>query len=241
MKNDVFERLQKHLDTDQLVALVTVVGGFAAGRQRLLRPGAKPFGSLGSEPLDHEADRLATEAFRTFASTRVTIESEDAVDLFCEVYPPAPKLVMIGAVHVAIHLGRFAKELGYRTIVIDPRTAFATAERFSHIDRLDPRWPKEALADQKLDEGTAVATLSHDMKLDLPALEAALESPARYIGALGSKRTHAKRVAELEESGFSPEQLARIHSPIGLDLGGRRAQEIALAIMAEIVAVEHGG
>lgn len=241
MKRQIFARLRGHLEADELAALVTLAGGEGAGRQRLLRPGAEPLGSLGDPALDAEADRLATEGFSSFASRRAAFTHGGATfDLFCDVYPPAPKLFVVGAVHVAIHLCRFARELGFRTVVIDPRTAFATRERFADADVLDTRWPQEALADHGLDEASYLATLSHDPKIDLPALAAALASPARYVGALGSKRTHAKRVTALAELGHDESAIARIHSPIGFDLGGRRAEEIALAVMAEIVAASHG-
>ena len=241
MNRAIFERLRAHLEADELVALVTLAAGPGAGAQRLVRPGADPLGGLGPAALDSEADRLAAEGLSSFASRRSVFEHDGAsFDLFCDVYAPAPKLFIVGAVHVAVHLCRFARELGYRTVVIDPRTAFATPERFADADRLDARWPEKALADHRLDEASCLATLSHDQKIDLPALAAALDSPARYIGALGSKRTHAKRVAALEEMGYGGEQIGRIHSPIGFDLGGRKAEEIALAVMAEIVAAAHG-
>ena len=241
MRDEIFARLSAHLEADELVALVTVAAGAGAGRQRLVRPVEEAIGSLGSAALDAEGDQLAGESFASFASRRREVEVAGAVhDLFCDVYPPSPKLYVIGAVHVAIHLCRFARELGFRTVVIDPRTAFATAERFADADELDARWPEEALADRRLDEGSYLATLAHDQKIDLPALAAALRSPARYIGALGSKRTHARRVAALQELGFDANDIARIRSPIGLDLGGRRAEEIALAVIAEIVAASHG-
>ncbi len=241
MKSDVFARLRGHLEAGELVALVTLASGPGTGAQRLIRPGGEGLGSLGVDALDDEADRLAASAFPSFASRRATAEiAGESHDLFCDVYAPAPRLFIVGAVHVAIHLCRFASELGYRTIVIDPRTAFATAERFADADELDPRWPEEALADHGLDEASCVATLAHDQKIDLPALAAALDSPARYVGALGSKRTHAKRVAALVERGYDDEAIGRIHSPIGFDLGGRRAEEIALAVMAEIVAAGYG-
>ena len=135
---------------------------------------------------------------------------------------------------------RFAKVLGFRTIVVDPREVFATRERFEGADQILVSWPEEVLPEIGLHGGSYMAILSHDLKIDVPALELALQSPARYIGVLGSKKTHAKRVAALREKGFDDEEIARIHSPIGLDLGGRRAEEIALSVIAEMVAVGHG-
>ena len=150
------------------------------------------------------------------------------------------RLIIVGAVHIGISLVRFANELGYETFVIDPRPVFATPERFGHADHLLAAWPQEALPDLHPDPGTSIAVISHDDKLDIPALKLALQSDARYIGALGSRKTMARRAVILREAGFSEEDLARIHNPIGLDLGGRTPEEIALAIMAEVVATRYG-
>ena len=155
-------------------------------------------------------------------------------------HPPPPRLIVVGAVHVAVHLVHYARRLGFETVVVDPRTAFATPERFAHADRLVSEWPQEALPEIGLDENGYLAVLSHDLKIDVPALVWALRQPARYIGALGSKKTHAKRVTALREAGVDDAAIERIHAPIGLDLGGRRAEEIALSVMAEIVAARHG-
>ncbi len=243
MKPDVWDALERSLAAEELVAVATVVAGPGTGRQLLLRPGAAGPGDLGGVELTAAAERLAAEGFAAFACRRATVAVDGGeVELFLDVHPPPPKLVIVGAVHVAIALIGFARRLGFRTVVIDPRTAFATAERFAEADELICDWPREAMAASGLNEATYVAVLSHDLKIDLPALEAALRSPARYIGALGSRKTHAKRVAALAESGFNAEEIDRIHSPIGLDLGGgRRAEEIALSVIAEIVRASHGG
>ena len=156
-------------------------------------------------------------------------------DVFVDVFPPPPQLVIVGAVHIAIPLVTFAKALGFRTIVVDARRAFATPERFAHADQLLIGWPGDILPTLNLNESTCLVTLTHDEKLDNPALLVALNSPVRYIGALGSKRTHASRAAALQAEGTTDEQIARIHAPIGLDLGGRRPEEIAVAIVAQIV------
>ena len=134
----------------------------------------------------------------------------------------------------------FARVLGFRTIVVDARRAFATPARFAHAHELRIGWPADILADINLNEATYLVTLTHDAKLDNPALLYALNSPVRYIGALGSRRTHAERVAALKANGATDAQIARIHTPIGLNLGGRRPEEIAVAIMAEIVQVMNG-
>ena len=242
---DVWHGLLDSIEREELVVLATVVAGDAVGRQVLLRPEGGTFeakaGALG-EALDEDTlHELAHQALPAFASKRHALGTEDTpLELFVAIHPPRPRLIIVGAVHVAIPLVHFAQALGFRVEVVDPRTAFATPERFPHADGLHTDWPDEALRKLSLDENTFLALLSHDLKLDIPALEVALPSPARYIGALGSKKTHGKREKALEERGIDAESIARIHNPIGLNLGGRRAEEIALAVAAEMVAVSHG-
>jgi xanthine dehydrogenase accessory factor len=132
-----------------------------------------------------------------------------------------------------------AKTLGYRTVVVDPRSAFGSEERFPNVDRLIQRWPEEAFQEIPLTRSTAVAMLTHDPKLDDPALKIALPSPAFYVGALGSKTTQAKRRQRLLDEGLSEEQLNRLHGPIGLQIGAQTPEEIAMSIMAEIVAARN--
>jgi xanthine dehydrogenase accessory factor len=157
-----------------------------------------------------------------------------------DVLRPVSTLVVVGGVHIATALVELARTLGYRTVVVDPRPAFANRERFPHADRIEAAWPDEALARLGLTPSTAVAVLTHDPKLDDPALRAALPSDAFYVGALGSRRTQEKRRERLREGGLTDAQLDRLKAPIGLDLGGRSPEEIALAIMAEVVASRHG-
>jgi xanthine dehydrogenase accessory factor len=240
MQDEIFRELKRSLDEERLAILATVVDGPRAGAQLLLGPHGET-GGLGSEDLEARVRERAAEARATFRSTRVSFDADGGeVSVFIEVHPPRPQLVIVGAVHVATPLVTIARTLGFRTIVVDPRATFATAERFPHADRIIVEWPQEAFRSVRLHEGTYVALLSHDLRIDLPAFEVALRSPVRYIGALGSRKTHAKRVAALEERGLTKEEIDRIHAPIGLDLGGRRAEEIAVAVMAEVVAVSHG-
>ena len=197
--------------------------------------------SIGSAALVEPVREAAAELFTSHGARRLAHQIDgEVVDLFLEALPPRERLIIVGAVHVAIPLVDLASRLGFRTIVVDPRTAFATAERLGHADEIRTDWPDEALRDLGLNEGTYLALLSHDEKLDLPALEVALRSKIRYIGALGSKKTHQKRLDALRKKGFQDEETARIHNPIGLDLGGRKAEEIALAVLSEMVAVRHG-
>jgi xanthine dehydrogenase accessory factor len=148
-------------------------------------------------------------------------------------------MFIVGAVHIAIPLVTFAKTLGFHTVVIDARGAFATPERFGHADELVQAWPDEAL-EGRLNSNSYVVLLTHDPKLDDPAIMLALPSPARYVGALGSPSTHAKRVERLREEGVPGELLARLHAPIGLKIGARTPEEIAVSIIAEIVAARYG-
>jgi xanthine dehydrogenase accessory factor len=156
--------------------------------------------------------------------------------VFVEAIVPPPTLYVVGAVHIAAGLVSIAKVLEFRTVVVDAREAFATSERFPDADELITAWPDDAL-EGRLGPSSFVVVLTHDPKLDDPALRVALASPARYIGALGSSRTHARRLERLRAEGFSADQLARINGPVGLTIGARTPQEIALSIMAEIVKV----
>jgi len=165
----------------------------------------------------------------------------EGVRLFIDVINPSPLLVMIGGAHITIPLVKLAKAIGYRTSVIDPRRAFADPERFSEVNQLIHAWPQEAFKQVTITHHTAIAILSHDPKIDDPALKIALKSPAFYIGALGSKLTHQERYQRLLEDGISTAQLKRIHSPIGIDLGSQTPEEVALSILAEIVRVRRSG
>lgn len=222
----------------RLVALVTVLGGPTIGAKILVRPGGNVTGTLGDAALDNAVQTQAAACLAALRSERVTVQGvAGPVDLFIDVQPPQPRLFIVGAVHIAAALVTYANVLGFRTIVLDARSAFTTPDRFAHAAELITRWPADTLAEQGLDEGSYVVVLTHDDKIDNPALAVALHSPARYIGALGSRKTHARRVAALRELGLSDAQLARIHAPIGLPIPARRPEEIALSIMAEIVAV----
>ncbi len=159
--------------------------------------------------------------------------------LFVTSHNPPPRLMIVGAVHIAQALAPMARLAGYGVTIIDPRSAFADPDRFPGLT-LNSDWPDEALAALGPDSRSAIVTLTHDPKLDDPALDAALNSPAFYIGALGSKKTQAARVERLRAAGFTDQAIARIHGPIGLRLGGRGAAEIAISILAQMTAVRFG-
>jgi xanthine dehydrogenase accessory factor len=162
-----------------------------------------------------------------------------AEDVFVRAYARAPRLIVVGAAHISQFLAPMAMLAGFDVTVIDPRKAFASQSRFEGVKLVDA-WPDEALQELKLDATSAIVTLTHDPKLDDPALIAALGSPAFYIGALGSTRTHAKRIARLTEAGLG-DKVSRIHAPVGLDLGGRAPREIAVSILAEVIQVRYRG
>ncbi len=162
-------------------------------------------------------------------------------DTFIEPLKRPPHLVIIGAIHIAIPLHRLAKLMGYRVTVVDARSKFATRERFPDADEVIVAWPDEAMGRVQVDSSTYVVILTHDPKFDLPALRSVLKQEAGYVGAIGSRKTNQNRFDALRSEGFTEEQLARVHGPIGLDLGGRGAEETALGILAEITAVRFGG
>jgi xanthine dehydrogenase accessory factor len=179
-------------------------------------------------------DALSVAARTAAARDQSTTVEIDGATWFLNVFNAPPRLYIVGAVHIAQPLSQMAALSAFDVTVIDPRTAFATNERFPNL-HLIAAWPDEALADLPLDHRTAVVTLTHDPKLDDPALIAALKSGAFYIGALGSKKTHAARIARLKAVGFDDAAVARIHGPVGLDIGAVSPAEIAVSIMAQIV------
>lgn len=233
--------LLQALHQDRLVSVVTVLSGSLIGSKLLVWPNGLTEGTLGDPNLDHAAVIQALEQLKQLESSRFTAQhGDEMLDLFIEVFPPLPKLIINGAVHMAIPLVSLAKVMGFHVIVIDARRAFATRERFPQADELIVDWPSDALRKLSLDEGTYFVTLTHDDKLDMPALEVVLSAPVRYIGALGSPKTHANRVIQLKELGITDEQITRIHAPVGLKLGAKGVEEIALSILAEMIAVRHG-
>ena len=185
-----------------------------------------------------EAVTLAGEAYKERENKIVELGGKE---LFVQVFPRHDQLLVIGAGHITIPLVRFAKELDFHTIVIDPRSVFATPERFAvPPDQLIPKWPDDVLPELPLNEDTYAILLTHDPKIDDPALHILLKNNLPYIGALGSSRTHAKRCARLEEEGFSTDSIAQIKGPAGADIGAQTAGEIALSMIAEVVAAKHG-
>lgn len=199
--------------------------------------------TMALPPLDASLSPIAASVLEAQRARTITLDAEPAVApsgaYFMDIVVPPPRIIIIGAVHIAIHLVTLARAMGYYTLVLDARSAFATQARFPHAHELVVGWPADTLAAMQLDNTSYIVCLTHDDKIDLPVLAHALCSPARYIGALGSRRMLAKRLDRLTEMGVDPALFARLHAPIGLDLGGRQPEEIALAIMAEIVSVRN--
>ncbi|HVB96653.1 MAG TPA: XdhC/CoxI family protein [Chloroflexota bacterium] len=227
------------IESDEPVALVTVVRGEPLGQKIAVFENGQIKGTFGRASLDQTATKTARENLANDQSGLVDL-GED-VQAFVEVYAEPPHMILVGAVHTAIALGHIGKLLGFRVTVIDARERFATRERFPHVDELIVAWPDDALDRLRIDSRTYIAILTHDPKFDEPALTSALARPARYVGAIGSRKTSADRVERLKKQGMTDEQLAKIHAPIGLNLGARTPEEIALSIAAEIVAVRRGG
>jgi len=218
MKLDILTALNAERETRRAAIVVTDV---ASGKQRLVKAA-----DAGKDPL---RSALA-EHLRTGKSG---MEETSEGRLFLTVYVPAPQLVITGAVHISQALAPIGKLLGYDVTIVDPRTAFASSERFPDV-KVIAEWPEEALPPLNVDRYTAFVALTHDPKIDDPALKHALSRDCFYIGALGSKKTHTKRVERLKEAGLSDADIARIHAPIGLPIGAVSPAEIAVAIMAEI-------
>jgi xanthine dehydrogenase accessory factor len=221
--------LEKLLASARTSAATAIVTNLVTGAQALVsRTGSEGELTLGPDELACVRQSLDDDKSGTMETA--------AGLLFIEVWNPKPRLLVIGAVHTAQELAPLARAAGYEVTVIDPRTAFSTPARFPDTTLLHD-WPNEAVATLAPDRRTAILTLSHDPKIDDPALQAALRSEAFYIGALGSRRTHAKRLERLKEAGFDEAALARIRGPVGLAIGAQTPVEIAISIMAEITAV----
>ncbi len=220
MKLDLLASLNAERAAQRAAIVVTNV---ASGQQRLVKAA-----DIAKDPLK----AVLSEHLR---SGRSGMEEATEGRVFLTVYVPAPQLVITGAVHISQVLAPIAKLLGYDVAIVDPRTAFASVERFPDV-RVIAEWPDEALPPLGVDRYTAFVALTHDPKIDDPALVHALSRDCFYIGALGSRKTHARRVDRLKQQGLSEADISRVHAPIGLDIGAVSPAEIAVAIMAQITA-----
>jgi xanthine dehydrogenase accessory factor len=220
MKADYLARLNQFRAERQPCALVTH-----------LKDGTQRFLTLAD--MDH--DPLHAELAQAFRLNKSAVVEREGEKYFITIQAPPLRIIVLGAVHVSQSMAGMARLFGYDLMVVDPRTAFASETRFPDT-RVVAEWPDQALPALRLDAFTAFVALTHDPKIDDPGLELALKSPCFYIGALGSRKTHARRIERLQKVGFTEADLARIHAPIGLNIGGVSPAEIALSIMSEITA-----
>jgi xanthine dehydrogenase accessory factor len=221
MKAEIFEEIMNARAQRKAVALVTALD---AGEQRVVSR-------------DHAADDILAQVLdEAFRFDRSGVHKVPEGEFFVHIYNPPLRLIIIGAVHIAQAVIPIARAAGYDIVVIDPRGAFATGQRFPDI-ALHAEWPDEILPELGLDQRSAMLALTHDPKIDDPSLQLALKSKIFYIGALGSKKTQGARKERLMKAGFSEKEIARIYGPIGIDIGAQGAPEIAIAIMAELTRV----
>jgi xanthine dehydrogenase accessory factor len=237
----MFERLARALHAEEPIAAAARIDGTGAGR-RLLVAEDESWGGLGTSGLTYaalgEARALLAageKALREFGPDGEPTGVEERV--FIEAFAPKPVMYIFGAIDFSRAMATLAKYAGYRVVVVDARPVFATKARIPDADDVVVAWPDEYLVRAPVDERTAIVVLTHDPKFDIPLLRVALATRAGYIGAMGSRSTHASRVAELRVAGISEAQLARINAPIGLDIGARTPEETAVSILAEIVAL----
>lgn len=230
---------RKALNTEQTFCGCLKVGGpdDFLGRELMILESGKTFGdTFPGEELDLIIN-LAMHQLQGGTSGCQKINDLQSNEFFMHLVKPKPKLILVGGVHIAIPLVKMAEIVGFDVIVIDPRRLFGTEERFPEVKQLIQEWPGQAFQKIDINQSTAIIMLTHDPKIDDPALKIALGSPAFYVGALGSKKTHQKRIKRLAKDGVESKKLDLIHAPIGLDLGGRSPEEIALAVIAEVVKV----
>lgn len=238
LDRSIYAAIHQSIQNDQASAKIMIVRGSTdwLGRELFLHADGSTVGELPIEIKQVALD--AAESALTAGQSQSIALNE--VELFIDLMLPAPTLIMVGGVHIAIALTSLAKTLGYQTVVIDPRRAFGSEERFPAADQLIRAWPVEAFKSIVINSTTALAMLTHDPKIDDPALMIALTSPAFYVGALGSQKTQRARRERLIQAGLPEAQLDRLRGPIGLQINARLPEEIALAIMAEIVAARNG-
>ena len=227
MKAEILGQLRRDRQDKRPVVLITTL---PTGEERLVYPHQAHVGEPPGQPA--EVGAAAGDALDR--DQCVTLEQEGGASLFLQPFNPPLRLVLVGAVHIAQPLARMAALADFEVIVVDPRSAFSTEARFPDVTRV-AAWPDRALAELRPDRRTAVVTLTHDPKLDDPALEIALRSDAFYVGCLGSGKTHAARLGRLRQRGFTDAELGRIFGPVGLRIGARSPAEIAVSILAQIV------
>ena len=244
-RRTAIEHVAAAVEERRPVCVATVISGDDAGRHIIVTPD-DVLGDLGNERLTDAVVADSRGLLARGASTTISLGANgerrmDELTVFVESFAPPPRLIVFGAIDFASAVARIGKFLGYHVVVCDARPVFATATRFPEADEIVVEWPHRYLERTAVDASTSLCVLTHDPKFDIPLLEAALKTPAAYIGAMGSRRTHEDRLRRLAEAGVAPEALARLRSPIGLDLGARTPEETAVSIAAELIANTWGG
>ncbi len=234
---NALNEIQEILDAEEFGSVVTFVDGPERGSKAVLNASGEVIS--GQLPKDIAED-LSEDALALMNHEQHRALSYGDHEVFIETLAPPPDLLVFGAVHIGQALCSFGSQMGYRVTVVDSRPAFATQERFPEAHRVIQGWPREIMDQLHFDRRTWVVVLSHDPRHETPPLEAALKADTRYIGAMGSRRTHNLRVERLQELGFTDEDIERIHSPIGLDIGAESPQEVAVSILAEMTLVRYG-
>lgn len=232
--SDALEAIQQILDSEQFGSVVTFVEGPRSGEKTVLDAD----GSVRAGP--EVSEDIASDALVLMEHEQHRTMSYDEDSVFIETLAPPPDLLVFGAVHIGQALASFGSQMGYRVTVVDSRPAFATEERFPSAHKVLVGWPRDLMDQLTFDRRTWVVVLSHDPRHETPPLEAALKADTRYIGAMGSRRTHSQRVERMTELGFDADDIARIHSPIGLDIGAETPQEVAVSILGEMTLVRYG-
>lgn len=233
----ILEAVEQILEAEQFGSVATFVTGPALGNKAVIGSQGKV---VAGELPDEIAGDLVEDALTLMSHEQHRAMAYGEHEVFIETLAPPPDLLVFGAVHIGQALTSFATQMGYRVTVVDSRAAFATEERFPEAHRVILGWPSEILDQLSFDRRTWVVVLSHDPRHETPPLAAALKADTRYIGAMGSRRTHQLRVDRLKEMGFGDEDVSRIHSPIGLDIGAETPQEVAVSILAEMTLVRYG-
>lgn len=245
MTSDYLAEVRRRVEAEETVVVATIVAGpSGVGQRMLIYPDGSTRGSLGSADLDQRATTDFRQQLLKSESKTIEYAGQEGNGgdtlVFYDVYPSPDRLLVFGGVHVAVPLVELAKTLGFRVTVVDARGQWATHERFPKADEIAVSYADEFLDTARLDLSTYVVVLTHDPKLDDPAIIRAVQHDVRYIGAIGSRRTHAGRIERLKAAGITDEQIAKIHAPIGLDIRARNPEEIALSILGEMVAAKNG-
>lgn len=231
------QEISQNISAEKRFAVATALNGERAGAKLIIYPDGASRGDLGDAALNVQ---VSADALELLSNEQSETRAYGDLQIFVETYFPPPRLLIVGGVHTAIPLTHFAKILGFHVTVVDGRGRFASHERFPHADELIVEWPDDVIPRLPMDASTYVVILTHDPKFDIPTLKALSTTRPRYVGAMGSRETRRQHMDELRAQGVPDEFLKTVYGPVGLDLGGRSPEEMALAIIAQIVAVRYG-